>query len=126
MPLYPAAYDGVVGVAATGGDGRLQDWSSRGSWVDLAAPAGTVRVTGAPSPGSVLRAAAPRLGAGLGAHLGWFRCAPDAGPHDCIGVSTGPPYRVRSSDRGSVLVARVVTKPFGELWLAASQRLPVS
>lgn len=183
VPQYPAAYDGVVGVAATGGDGRLQDWSSRGSWVDLAAPgcaalplgrgettwacgtsfaapvaagaaarargaqpdaraaavaarlpalvhaaapAGTVRVTGAPSPGSVLRAAAPRLRPGLGAQLGWFRCAPDAGPHDCVGVSTGPSYRVRSSDRGSVLVARVVTKPFGELWLATSQRLPVS
>lgn len=35
---YPAAYDGVVAVAAADAGGRLYDWSSRGAWVDLAAP----------------------------------------------------------------------------------------
>ena len=37
-PQYPAAYDGVVGVAASGAGGALADWSSRGSWVDVTAP----------------------------------------------------------------------------------------
>jgi len=35
---YPAAYDGVISVAATNGSDRLYSWSNRGSWVDLAAP----------------------------------------------------------------------------------------
>ena len=37
-PLFPAAYGGVVGVAATGRDDRLAEFSFRGPWVDLAAP----------------------------------------------------------------------------------------
>jgi subtilisin family serine protease len=36
-PQYPAAYSGVVAVAATDASGRLADWSSRGAWVDLTA-----------------------------------------------------------------------------------------
>ena len=36
-PQYPAAYPGVVAVAATDSSGRLADWSSRGAWVDLTA-----------------------------------------------------------------------------------------
>ena len=35
---YPAAYDGVVSVAAVEADDRLADWSTHGQWVDLAAP----------------------------------------------------------------------------------------
>jgi len=37
-PAYPAAYAGVVGVGASDARGLLHDWSSRGGWVDLAAP----------------------------------------------------------------------------------------
>jgi subtilisin family serine protease len=37
-PAYPAAYAGVVAVAAVDGDGALHDWSSSGDWVDLTAP----------------------------------------------------------------------------------------
>lgn len=35
---YPAAYAGVISVAATNNVDRLYDWSNRGSWVTLAAP----------------------------------------------------------------------------------------
>lgn len=37
-PLYPAAYPGVLSVAGTDESGALDDWSTRGSWVDIAAP----------------------------------------------------------------------------------------
>lgn len=37
-PTYPAAYDGVIGVAASQEDGSLYPWSQRGPWVDVAAP----------------------------------------------------------------------------------------
>ncbi|MGZ8688701.1 MAG: S8 family serine peptidase, partial [Gaiellaceae bacterium] len=37
-PTYPAAYPGVIGVAASQEDGTLYPWSQRGSWVDVAAP----------------------------------------------------------------------------------------
>ena len=37
-PIYPAAVDGVVAVAATDQQGLLADFSDSGSWVDLAAP----------------------------------------------------------------------------------------
>ena len=37
-PFYPAAYPGVLGVAASDRDDRRYDWSSFGSWVSLAAP----------------------------------------------------------------------------------------
>ena len=36
-PIYPAAYSGVVGVAASNG-GKLADYSNRGDFVDLIAP----------------------------------------------------------------------------------------
>jgi subtilisin family serine protease len=185
-PQYPAAYAGVVGVAATDAAGELYDWSTRGAWVDLAAPGcaplpmifgtyawacgtsfaaplaagiaalargadpaaratavaarlpslvhsasavtGSLDVSGRPQPGTTLRAAASGFAGGrdLGARVRWFRCAAGASPHDCVGVSPGGAYRVRASDRGSTLVARVVTEPFGGLWLAASPRLTVS
>jgi thermitase len=35
---YPAAYPGVISVAATNNVDRLYEWSNRGSWVTLAAP----------------------------------------------------------------------------------------
>ena len=38
VPRYPAAYPKVIGVSATSADGTLARFSSRGSWVDLAAP----------------------------------------------------------------------------------------
>ena len=37
-PTYPAAYPGVISVAASQEDGTLYPWSQRGSWVDVAAP----------------------------------------------------------------------------------------
>ena len=37
-PQYPAAYSKVIAVSATTADGRLARFSSRGDWVDLAAP----------------------------------------------------------------------------------------
>lgn len=36
-PMYPAAYDGVVGVAASNG-GKFADYSNRGDFVDIVAP----------------------------------------------------------------------------------------
>ena len=38
VPQYPAAYPEAVAVAATDTDGALTDFSSYGSWVDVAAP----------------------------------------------------------------------------------------
>lgn len=183
-PQYPAAYDGVVAVAASTGE-HLADWSSRGDWVDVAAPGcsplpmiagtdawacgtsfaaplaaglaglarsmdgaasaatiarrlpallasaraleGTVRISGRPRPGAVLRASAAGFGRDrdLGEHVRWFRCATGSPPHACTAVSTAATYRVRPADRGWTLVARVVTEPFGGLWLASSPRLAV-
>jgi subtilisin family serine protease len=37
-PVYPAAYDGVIGVAGTDGTDNLYSWSSYGSSVDVSAP----------------------------------------------------------------------------------------
>jgi thermitase len=37
-PQYPAAYSKVIAVSATTADGRLAPFSTRGDWVDLAAP----------------------------------------------------------------------------------------
>jgi hypothetical protein len=38
FPEYPAAYEGVLAVAATNRNGRIAPFSNRGSWVDVAAP----------------------------------------------------------------------------------------
>ena len=38
MPQYPAAYPEAIAVGATDTDGALTDFSSYGSWVDVAAP----------------------------------------------------------------------------------------
>jgi len=37
IPMYPAAYPGVIGIAASNGD-KLADYSNRGDFVDLIAP----------------------------------------------------------------------------------------
>jgi subtilisin family serine protease len=184
-PQFPAALEGVVGVAATDPAGRLYDWSSRGAWVDVAVPGcsplpmvfgtyawacGTsfaaplaagvaalargadpaasavtiaarlpsllpsassspvsMRIAGSPRPGVTLRATSTGLAGprDLGERIRWFRCATTASPHGCVAASTGGTYRVRRSDTGSTLVARVVTEPFGGLWLASTRRLTV-
>jgi len=181
-PAYPAAYPGVVGVAAEDAEDRIYDWSSRGDWVDLAAPGcatlpagdsvaaacGTsfaaplvaaiaalerasdprvsasriaarlpalvaarrrgetarLDVAGSPIVGEVVRAASTVIAAG--AQVRWFRCAAAAGVHDCELASTSASYRVAAADAVSTLVARLVTKPFGGLWLAASAPLAVA
>jgi thermitase len=38
VPQYPADYDNVIAVAATDKNDALARWSSRGDWVDVAAP----------------------------------------------------------------------------------------
>ena len=43
-PLYPAAYDGVIGVTAVDRDGKLYRWANRGPFVDIAAEGVNVRV----------------------------------------------------------------------------------
>ena len=176
----------VVASAATRASGKLADWSSRGAWVDIAAPGcsllpmvlgtyawacgtsfaaplaagvaglaravdpaasataiasrlpallssahapdGTLRISGQALPGATLRATAAGFSRDrdLGERVRWFRCAAKSSPHACVAVSTGYAYRVRSTDTGWSLVARVVTEPFGGLWLAASARLAVS
>lgn len=37
-PVYPAAYPEVIAVAGTDGSDALYSWSTRGSWVEMAAP----------------------------------------------------------------------------------------
>jgi subtilisin family serine protease len=47
--VYPAAYPGVIAVAGTDGGDALYSWSTRGSWVEVAAPGcnvATLRGTG--------------------------------------------------------------------------------
>jgi thermitase len=46
-PRYPAAYTKVIAVSATNENDRLAGFSSRGSWVDLAAPGTNILSTGA-------------------------------------------------------------------------------
>jgi len=84
----------------------------------------TLEVFGTPTIGEVVRATASA--SAVGARVRWFRCAAAAGVHGCTLVSATPAYRVSTIDVGSTLVARLVTKPFGGLWLAASSPLAVS
>ena len=44
-PIYPAAFDGVIGVAATTEEGGSWPFSSAGPWVDVAAPGATILST---------------------------------------------------------------------------------
>lgn len=88
---------------------------------------GSVTVAGRPQQGTVLRAAATGFAGArdLGEQVRWFRCVGGESPHACVAVSTGSLYRVAAADAGSRLVARLVTEPFGGLWLAASRPLRV-
>ncbi|WP_076260311.1 S8 family serine peptidase [Intrasporangium flavum] len=47
-PQYPAAYSEVIAVGATDNTGALTDFSTHGSWVDLAAPGWAITSTGRP------------------------------------------------------------------------------
>ncbi|HWG56526.1 MAG TPA: S8 family serine peptidase [Gaiellaceae bacterium] len=85
-----------------------------------ASPAPRLRIAGSPQPGSLVRAAADGIDNELGASIRWFRC--DAAACSAVGGSS---YRVTARDRGAVLVARLVTKPFGHLWAAATPPLHV-
>jgi thermitase len=44
-PMYPAAYSGVVGVAATTQSDTLASFSNRGTWITLAAPGVNIATT---------------------------------------------------------------------------------
>ena len=44
LPIYPAAYPGVVAVSAVGMDGQIASYSNAGSYVALAAPGGEFRL----------------------------------------------------------------------------------
>lgn len=48
VPQYPAAYPEAIAVAATDGAGALTDFSTHGSWVDIAAPGWGILSTGRP------------------------------------------------------------------------------
>ncbi|NUT55123.1 MAG: hypothetical protein HOQ03_03960 [Thermoleophilia bacterium] len=80
-----------------------------------------LRVAGRPRVGSTLRATLTH-GA---APVRWYRCAPEAAPHDCVAVSRAATYTVGAADTGAELEARALTTSFGGLWLAASSRLAV-
>jgi hypothetical protein len=45
LPVYPAAYPGVLSVAASMPNNRLAGFSNRGSWVDIAAPGTSILST---------------------------------------------------------------------------------
>jgi hypothetical protein len=44
LPVYPAAYPGVMGVSAVGMDGQIASYSNAGSYVSVAAPGGEFRL----------------------------------------------------------------------------------
>lgn len=104
-PQYPAAYRGVVAVAATDSSGRLADWSSRGAWVDLTAAG--CEVLPAPRAGRAWACgtsfAAPRAAAAAGRALteGTSTTAGD--------LAASLPGLVRPASRGTVL--RVTGRP---------------
>ncbi len=66
-PAFPAAYDGVVGVAAVDRLGRPYIYSGRGTQVDVAAPGVDEMVTGSPALLSGTSYAAPHVTAFLAA-----------------------------------------------------------
>jgi type VII secretion-associated serine protease mycosin len=51
---YPAAYDGVLGVAAITSSSAIASYSNCGSWVDVAAPGSSILSTMVPSPNPAL------------------------------------------------------------------------
>ena len=90
-PLYPAAYDDVIGVTAVDADGQIYRWANRGPFVDVAALGVNVLVAkpgGAKGRDSGTSYAAPVVSAFL---AGWTGAAPLKGtaPADVIRVSVG-------------------------------------
>ena len=72
-PLYPAAYDGVVGVTAVDAAGKIYRWANRGAYVDVAALGVDVAVAkpgGLEAQNSGTSFAAPVVTAFLG---GWIQ-----------------------------------------------------
>lgn len=88
-PLFPAAYDGVIGVTAVDANGRVYRWANRGSFVDVAALGVNVSIA---KPGrsvgrdSGTSFAAPVVAAFL---AGWTDAAPfsRAAPDEVIRAS---------------------------------------
>ncbi len=94
-PLYPAAYDGVIGVSAVDAAGAIYRWANRGGFVDVAARGVDVLVAkpgGAEKRDSGTSFAAPVVSAFLG---GWTQAKriEAADPHSLIraSVSGGAP-----------------------------------
>ena len=122
-PQYPAAYRGVVAVAATDSSGRLADWSSRGAWVDLSASGcGELPV---PKSGRVWTCgtsfAAPRVAAAAGLRLA-ERASASAGDL-AAALSTSVPSRSRTvlqvtgrAEPGSLLRASVSVRGGSVRW----------
>lgn len=48
-PKYPAAYPGVISVGAVDDQGKIEDWSNYGEFVDIYAKGAEIRVVGEPS-----------------------------------------------------------------------------
>lgn len=90
-PLYPAAYDGVIGVTAVDADGKVYRWANRGDYVDVAARGVSVEVAKA-GGGSTLDSgtslAAPRVTAWLARSLS--RAGADADAMSLIQQSARP------------------------------------
>lgn len=79
-PLYPAAYDGVIGVTAVGADGKVYRWANQGPYVDVAALGVNVDVArpgGGYKRDSGTSLSAPRISAWLATVLP-AKAGPDA------------------------------------------------
>jgi subtilisin family serine protease len=107
---YPAAYPPVLSVGATGEDGRLTSYSSRGDWVKLAAPA---------------CAPTTQLGGGFGAGCGTSGATPVVAGIAALLRSRAPFATVTDIERALASTARPVTGVrFGRVdAFAALQRL---
>jgi thermitase len=92
-PQFPAAYDGVVAVAATDDPYRLWEGSSFGPWVDLAAPGVRIFSTlhdGTYTYGTGTSFAAPMVAAAAGLALAAAPGAPAAQVVDALVTGTVP------------------------------------
>ena len=101
-PLYPAAYDDVIGVTAVDGAGRIYRWANRGPFVDVAAVGVNVLVAkpgGATGQDSGTSYAAPVVSAFL---AGWTGAASmaSAAPAEMIRVSVGADTQARDDTFG--------------------------
>ena len=99
-PLYPAAYDEVVGVTAVDADGQIYRWANRGPFVDVAALGVNVAIAkpgGSEGRDSGTSFAAPVVSAFL---AGWTGAAPlgSAAPGDVIRASVSGVERAQRDD----------------------------